>query len=141
MAEKMKPYILTIDDDTKICNLLGDILLENAFKVGLAHTTEEAWEKLAMETPDLILLDVEVPMKGGLEFCRELKSKELTQNIPIIFLTVRDQEIDKVSALNLGGDDFITKPFRPKELAARIRVVLRRYGMVRSAHIVEKGQL
>ncbi|OGR87002.1 MAG: hypothetical protein A3A86_04690 [Elusimicrobia bacterium RIFCSPLOWO2_01_FULL_60_11] len=137
----MKPRILIVDDDTKICSLLGDILLENGFKIETAHTTEEAWEHIAGGLPDLILLDVEVPMKGGLEFCREMKNKDLTRDIPAIFLTVRDQEIDKVSALNLGGDDFITKPFRPKELVARVRVVLRRYGGPRNAHIVEKGRL
>lgn len=137
----MTPKILIVDDDTKICSLLVDVLLENGFKTGTAHTTEEAWDFIADELPSLILLDVEVPMKGGLEFCREMKGKDLTRDIPLIFLTVKDQEIDKVAALNLGGDDFITKPFRPKELVARIRVVLRRYGAVRSANIVEKGRL
>ena len=137
----MKPRILIVDDDAKICSLLGDTLVEHSFKVDTAHTTEEAWEAIATAVPDLILLDVEVPMKGGLEFCREMKGKEITQNIPIIFLTVRDQEIDKVSALNLGGDDFITKPFRPKELVARIRVVLRRFGYNKGSQIVEKGHL
>ena len=137
----MKPKILIVDDDPKICHLLRDILHENGFKNETAHTTEEAWEFIAAGLPDMILLDVEVPMKGGLAFCREIKDKDLTRDVPIIFLTVKDQEIDKVSALNLGGDDFITKPFRPKELVARIRVVLRRYGTVRSAYIVEKGPL
>jgi DNA-binding response OmpR family regulator len=138
----MRSRILIVDDDTKICSLLSDILKEhNDFSVKLAHTTEEAWEEIAAESPDLVLLDVEVPLKGGLEFCREMKQKELTQNIPVIFLTVRDQEIDKVSALNLGGDDFITKPFRPKELVARIRVVLRRYSALKSTQIVQQGDL
>ncbi len=137
----MRSKILIVDDDTKICSLLSDILREGEFETILSHTTEEAWEKIAEEAPDLILLDVEVPMKGGLEFCREIKSKELTQNIPIIFLTVRDQEIDKVSALNLGGDDFITKPFRSKELVARIKVVLRRYNAVRGASLVQQNGL
>lgn len=137
----MRPNILIIDDDTKICDLLGDILKESNFKVNVAHTTEEAWENIASEVPNLILLDVEVPMKGGLEFCREIKEKDLTENVPIIFLTVRDQEIDKVSALNLGGDDFITKPFRSKELVARIRVVLRRYNTMRATRVIHQGDL
>ncbi len=137
----MTPRILVVDDDTKICSLLTDILKENGFKTASAHTTEEAWEKIAQEIPSLLLLDVEVPLKGGLELCREIKQKEATQDIPIIFLTVRDQEIDKVSALNLGGDDFITKPFRPKELVARIRVVLRRYDDSKNPLVIESSHI
>ncbi|OGR83642.1 MAG: hypothetical protein A2902_03110 [Elusimicrobia bacterium RIFCSPLOWO2_01_FULL_64_13] len=123
----MKGKILIVDDDPKICDLLTDILRNDHFRVSTAKTTEDAWEKVLSIRPDLILLDVELPLKGGLEFCREIKEKEPTQQIPIIFVTVRDQEIDKVSGLNLGADDFITKPFRPKELIARVNVVLRRY--------------
>jgi len=138
----VKQKILIVDDDLKICSLLEDVLLENGFQSDTAHTTEEAWESIAVERPSLILLDVEVPMKGGLQFCREIKIKDSMRNIPVIFLTVKDQEIDKVSALDLGGDDFITKPFRPRELAARIRVVLRRYeGDARSSSVVKKGSL
>jgi DNA-binding response OmpR family regulator len=138
----MKQRILIVDDDLKICSLLEDVLLENGFKTDTAHTTEEAWESIAVERPNLILLDVEVPMKGGLQFCREIKIKDSMRNIPVIFLTVKDQEIDKVCALDLGGDDFVTKPFRPKELAARIRVVLRRYeGEERNFRMIKKGSL
>ncbi len=122
----MSKYILIVDDDIKICSLLSDILKENQFRVGVCHTTEEAWEKVLNGAPDLILLDIEVPAKGGLEFCRELKEKEPMSQIPVIFLTVRSQEMDKIAALNLGGDDFMTKPFSPKELLARIQVAFRR---------------
>ena len=136
-----RPKILIVDDDATICSLLSDILKENNFKASVAHTTEEAWDKIAQDVPSLIMLDVEVPLKGGLEFCREMKMKEATLEVPIIFLTVRDQEIDKVSALNLGGDDFITKPFRSKELVARIKVVLRRYDYMRVPLVIRSDRV
>ena len=110
----MKEKILIADDDSKIRSLLSDILRDSNLRVVEARTTEEAWEKITAEKPSLILLDVEIPLKGGLEFCRELKEKDPYQNIPVIFLTVRDSEIDKVTDLNIGADDFITKPFRPR---------------------------
>ncbi|MBI3013108.1 MAG: response regulator transcription factor [Elusimicrobia bacterium] len=122
----MKSKILIVDDDSKIASLLSDVLKENDLRPSLARTTEEAWSQVELGDPDLILLDVEIPMKGGLEFCREIKSKDAYRHIPIIFLTVRDQEVDRVAALTMGGDDFIVKPFRPRELVARISVALRR---------------
>lgn len=121
----MSKKILVVDDDPKIGDLLSDILEENDFQVEVAPSTEDAWEKVIRLDPDLILLDVEIPLKGGFEFCREIKEKEPYQRIPIIFLTVRGQEMDKVSALTLGGDDFIVKPFQQRELLARIHVALR----------------
>jgi DNA-binding response OmpR family regulator len=128
----MKGKILVADDDPKICALLTDILKENSFRVIVAHTTEDAWEQVIAENPQLILLDVEIPLKGGLEFCRQIKERDPFRQIPVIFLTVRDSEIDKVSGLNLGADDFITKPFRHREVIARIHVVLRRNSASRS---------
>ncbi len=122
----MKERILIVDDDSKISSLLSDILKENHYVVAEAKTTEEGWDQVERFHPDLILLDVEVPLKGGLEFCRQMKEKEETQEIPIIFLTVRDQQVDRVSALTLGGDDFIVKPFHQKELLVRIQIALRR---------------
>ena len=137
----MKEKILIADDDPKICSVLSDTLKESGFKTVVAHTTEEAWERLVNENPNLILVDVEIPLRGGLEFCRQVKEKELYQQVPVIFLTVRDQEIDKVSALNLGADDFITKPFRSKELVASIRVVLKRYGNLWPSFILQSDSL
>lgn len=122
----MKEKILIVDDDAKICSLLSDILKDNEYRITVAKTTEEAWDQVVLTQPDLILLDVEIPLKGGLEFCREIKGNERFRTIPVIFLTVRDQEVDRVAALNIGGDDFIQKPFRQRELIARIQVTLRR---------------
>ena len=138
----MNAKILIIDDDHKICSLLSDILKDQDFRVAQAHTTEEGWEQLELVEPDLILLDVEIPIKGGLEFCREVKEKDRYRQIPIIFLTVRDQEVDRVAALNLGGDDFIVKPFRQRELFARIHVALRRAARYESSlSMIRSGTL
>jgi DNA-binding response OmpR family regulator len=122
----MRGKILIVDDDPKICDLLTDILVEAGFRPVTAQNTEEAWEKVVSENPNLILLDIEVPLKGGLQLCNEIKQNETFRRIPIIFLTVRAKDVDKISALNLGGDDFITKPFNQKELIARINVAFRR---------------
>lgn len=122
--------ILVVDDEPKICELLSDILRQHNYQVVRALTTEEAYERLSRAHPDLILLDMEIPLKGGLEFCREIKANELYRYIPIVFLTVRSHEMDKVTALNLGGDDFITKPFSQKELLARIHAVFRRQSLL-----------
>ena len=135
----MNNKILVIDDDPKICELLSDILKENNMQVSVAETTEQGWDKVMQFDPDIILLDVEVPLKGGLEFCRELKETKSYQQIPIIFLTVRGQDIDKVSAFSLGGDDFMTKPFSQKELLARIHVALRRSSLSKMQNSVLKS--
>lgn len=91
-----------------------------------AGDTDEAEAELARETPDLILLDWQLPGRSGVEFARDLRSDRNTRDIPIIMLTARGGEDDKVKALNLGADDHITKPFAPRELVARIEAVLRR---------------
>jgi DNA-binding response OmpR family regulator len=122
----MPKKVLIVDDDPKICALLGEILRESGYESSVAHTTEQGWDQVHKSIPDVILLDVEIPLKGGFEFCREIKEQDPYRRIPIIFLTVRDQEMDRVSALNIGADDFILKPFRQKELLARIQVALRR---------------
>lgn len=122
----MAKKVLIVDDDAKICALLGEILKESGYEVEVAYTTEQGWDRVHKLIPDIILLDIEIPLKGGFEFCREIKEQDPFRRIPIIFLTVRDQEMDRVSALNMGADDFILKPFRQKELLARIQVALRR---------------
>ena len=138
----MSRKILVVDDDPKIRELLFDILKENNFQVALAATTEEGWDQVNQFKPDLIILDLEIPLKGGLEFCRELKQSASHVQIPVIFLTVRAQDIDKIIAFSLGGDDFVTKPFSYKELLARIQVALRRSGQMRdNDHILESGTL
>lgn len=121
-----KKRVLIVDDETQICQLVKDLLEESSFTATTAHTTDEAFQKLKLTLPDLILLDVRLPTIGGLEFCRQLKQDIRTKKIPVIMLTVQDTETDKVIGLEVGADDYLTKPFGNRELLARIRAVFRR---------------
>jgi len=121
-----KKRILIVDDEREICQMVKDLLEENAYAATVAHNTEEASDKLRDAPPDLILLDVRLPTIGGLEFCRQLKNDPRTRAIPVIMLTVQDTETDKVIGLEVGADDYITKPFGQKELLARIKALFRR---------------
>lgn len=117
--------ILAVDDDDAIRELLTVQLKKNRYEVLLAADGEEALQK-AQEHPDLILLDVMLPKLDGFEVCRQLKANPQTAAIPIIMLTAKAEEIDKVLGLELGADDYIAKPFSMRELMARIKAVLRR---------------
>ena len=123
----MVKSVLVVDDEVGARESLR-MILKTDYTVFLAKDAEEATLQIREHSPDVILLDIEIPTKGGLEFCRELKSKDHLKHIPVIFLTIRTEEMNKVVALDLGGDDFITKPFGHKELIARIKVCLRRLG-------------
>jgi two-component system, OmpR family, alkaline phosphatase synthesis response regulator PhoP len=122
-AEKMR--ILIVDDEESIRELLRYNLEKSGYEVLAAADGIEAL-KLAQEEPDLVLLDVMLPEMDGFEVCRDLKSRQLTAKIPVIMLTAKDEEIDKVLGLELGADDYMTKPFSMRELLARIKAVLRR---------------
>lgn len=115
--------ILLVEDDKGIVNSLLLLLTKEGYKVETAYNGVEALEKFKSFNPDLILLDLLLPEKDGWEVCKEIRK---VSNIPIIMLTAKDQEIDKVIGLKLGADDYITKPFGAKELLARIEAVLRR---------------
>ncbi len=115
--------ILLVEDDKGIVNSLFLLLTKEGYKVETAYNGIEALEKFKSFNPDLILLDLLLPEKDGWEVCKEIRK---VSNIPIIMLTAKDQEADKVIGLKLGADDYITKPFGAKELLARIEAVLRR---------------
>jgi two-component system KDP operon response regulator KdpE len=115
--------ILVVDDEPQIRRVLRTTLTSHGYAVAEARTGEEALEQVRAERPDLILLDVNLPGMSGLEACREIRS---SSDIPIIMLTVRGSERDKVQALDAGADDYVTKPFGSEELLARIRAGLRR---------------
>src|SRR5689334_5507130 len=121
-----KKRILIVDDEPQICQLVKDILEENGYTATTANTTDEAFQKIKLTLPDMILLDVRLPTIGGLEFCRQVKQDVRTKKIPIIMLTVQDTETDKVIGLEVGADDYLTKPFGNRELLARIKAVFRR---------------
>ena len=115
-----------VDDEQQICQLVKDILEENGYTATMAHTTDEAFQKIKLALPDLILLDVRLPTIGGLEFCRQIRQDVRTRKLPVIMLTVQDTETDKVIGLEVGADDYITKPFGNREILARIKAVFRR---------------
>ncbi len=115
--------ILVVDDEIKIVQLVRDYLEHAGYKVRTAGDGRAALSLVHSEKPDLIILDLGLPRMDGLDFTRQLRK---SSNIPIIMLTARSEEADKLVGLELGADDYITKPFSPKELVARVRVLFRR---------------
>ncbi len=115
--------VLVVDDDPNICELLK-VYLEDEFDVRVVHDGRNITEVIDRERPGLILLDVMLPGKNGFELCKEIRTRTA---LPIIFLTAKDEEIDKVLGLEFGADDYITKPFSPREMLARVKAVLRRF--------------
>jgi len=115
--------ILVVDDDPQIRRVLRTALVAQGYEAVDARNGEEAIERLREEKPDLVILDMNMPRMNGLETCRIVRT---TSDVPIIMLTVRDTEADKIEALDAGADDYVTKPFSSPELLARIRAALRR---------------
>jgi len=122
----MKANILIVEDESPILELLALNISQAGYNPLRAISAEHA-EKLINEAlPDIILLDWMLPGMSGIDFAKKLRSNALTKTIPIIMLTARSDELDKVKGLEVGADDYITKPFSPRELNARIKAVLRR---------------
>jgi two-component system, OmpR family, response regulator VicR len=115
--------ILVVDDEKPIVEILQYNLEKEGYQVVTAFDGEEALEIVKQENPDLVLLDIMLPKKDGFSVCRELRSE---RNIPIIMLTAKELETDKVLGLELGADDYVTKPFSSREIIARIKAILRR---------------
>jgi two-component system KDP operon response regulator KdpE len=132
------PHILVIDDEPQILRAIRTILTEKQFRVSTASRGEEGLTLAASTEPDLIILDLGLPDMDGVEVCSRLR--EWTQT-PIIILSVRDSERDKVAALDMGADDYLTKPFGIEELLARVRVALRHAGNRKEEHnkIIKAG--
>jgi two-component system, OmpR family, phosphate regulon response regulator PhoB len=122
----VKPLVLIVEDQEALVTMLRYNLENSGFRVNTAGDGEEALVAAAEEVPDLILLDWMLPLMSGIEVCRQLRSKADTRRVPIIMLTARGEEADKLRGLDSGSDDYITKPFSPAELIARINAVLRR---------------
>jgi DNA-binding response OmpR family regulator len=128
-----------VDDERNIVQLARLYLSKEGFEVETAYDGSQALEKAHNHRPDLIVLDIMMPEMDGLTVCRELRK---TSNVPIIILTARTDDVDKVVGLELGADDYVTKPFNPRELVARIKAVLRRsQGMAEPGSILEAGDL
>lgn len=118
--------LLTVEDETAIRELLAFICETDGHEVRKAASLAEARAILAEETPDVVLLDVMLPDGSGFDFLREVRANEGTQHVPVMMITARGDETDRVNGLDAGADDYIVKPFMPRELTARIRAVLRR---------------
>lgn len=123
----MDKVILVVDDEKPIADILQFNLQKEGYKVVCAHDGQEALEKVEEIKPDLILLDIMLPHKDGMEVCREVRKKH---DMPIVMLTAKDSEIDKVLGLELGADDYVTKPFSTRELLARVKANLRRHQQI-----------
>lgn len=122
----MKETILIVEDEKDIVKMLDYNLKKEGYKTFVAHDGEDALDMANTKLPDLILLDLMLPGVDGLEVCKQLKAERKTASIPVIMLTAKAQESDKIVGLELGADDYMTKPFSPRELIARIKAVLRR---------------
>jgi DNA-binding response OmpR family regulator len=120
--------ILVVDDETSITDFVAYNLEQAGYRARVENTGNGALRAAEAETPALVVLDLMLPDIGGFEVCKTLRSKEATRRVPVIMLTARDDEVDKVVGLEIGADDYVTKPFSPRELTARIGAVLRRSG-------------
>lgn len=136
----MKETILIVEDEKDIVRMLEYNLKKDGYSTLSARNGEDAIDEAKKSHPDLILLDLMLPGVDGLEVCKTLKSERKTSSIPIIMLTAKSQESDKVVGLELGADDYVTKPFSPRELVARIKAVLRR-GKEKLPEIFRAGDL
>ena len=123
MAPDEKHNILVVDDESQITRVLRTLLSARGYSVRTASDGDEAWETMKLWPPDLLITDLKMPNMDGLELCRHVRAKS---RIPIIVLSVRGEEQSKVEALDAGADDYVTKPFSPNELLARVRAALRR---------------
>jgi len=122
----VQPYILVMEDEDALATLLQYNLEKEGYDVAVASDGEEGMLQVEERTPDLILLDWMLPKLSGIEVCRRLRGRAETRNLPIIMLTARGEETDRVRGLDTGADDYMTKPFSMTELTARSRAVLRR---------------
>jgi len=140
----VKRTVLVVDDEKDIRELVGFHLAQDGYAVREAESGEDALASVAAERPAVVILDVMLPGADGLEVCRRLRADPATAAIPVIMLTARATEIDRVLGLEIGADDYIVKPFSPRELVARVHAVLRRtHGEdVPAPHeIFERGRL
>jgi two-component system OmpR family response regulator len=122
-AMERADHVLVVDDDAEIRKLLGEYLERNGFRVSLATDGAEMRRALERSRPDLVVLDLMLPGDSGLTLCRDLR---VESSLPVIMLTARADEVDRIVGLEMGADDYLAKPFSPRELLARIRSILRR---------------
>ena len=124
--------VLVVEDDHDIADLVAHYLRRTGYVVDLLHSGTDVLPQVQQQAPDLVLLDLMLPGLNGLEICRAMRADPGLAAIPIIMLTAKSEEADRIVGLELGGDDYVTKPFSPKELVARVGAVLRRAGRSRA---------
>lgn len=137
----MQATILLVEDETEVREMITRVLSREGFDMLGAADAPEGWRRIAERVPDLMLVDWMLPSTSGIEFVRQCKRDEMTAEVPVIMLTARAQENDRVHGLETGADDYVTKPFSPRELAARIRAVLRRTSGQDAEGMLSAGKL
>jgi two-component system alkaline phosphatase synthesis response regulator PhoP len=138
----MAQRILVVDDDRQIVRLVSSYLEDAGFLTLAAHDGDTAMHALRAERPDLVVLDIGLPGRDGLDITRWLRADPHLANIPILMLTARVEDVDKIVGLEMGADDYLTKPFNPREVLARVRAILRRATVnANLPHIVQVGEL
>ena len=135
------PYILVVEDDTALAELVGYNLDAEGYRTTTASSAEEAELLIAEETFDLIVLDWMLPAMSGIELCRRIRRREGTQTVPVLMLTARGEEGDRVRGLATGADDYVVKPFSVPELIARVKALLRRAAPQRVADTLQRGDI
>ena len=135
-----KPKLLVVEDDDDILKLLSYHLRSGGFDVLTSQNGMEGLEMARSHLPDLVLLDLMLPGLDGFEVCKELKRDQKTTPIPVIMLTARGDEVDRIVGLELGADDYVVKPFSPREIVLRVRAVLRRFTSDSSSETVWKKE-
>jgi two-component system phosphate regulon response regulator PhoB len=141
MSISSKPLVLIVEDEPSLATLLRYNMEKEGYRVAEANDGEEALVLVQEEMPQLIILDWMLPRVSGIEVCRRLRAKVETKNIPIVMLTARGEDADRVRGLDTGADDYLTKPFSMTELLARIRAVLRRIRPALAEDVVSFGDI
>jgi two-component system phosphate regulon response regulator PhoB len=137
----MNPYVLVVEDEDALSTLLEYNLAKEGYRVAVAADGEEALIKADEKLPDLVILDWMLPKVSGIEVCRRLRQRPETRNVPIIMLTARGEETDRIRGLDTGADDYVVKPFSMSELTARVRAVLRRIRPGLAEDVVRYGDI
>lgn len=133
----MAPLILIVEDEAPLAEMLRYNLEKSGYRTQVAHSGEDALQRVAIEPPDLAVVDWMLPERSGIEVCRSLRAGEETKRLPIIMLTARGEESDRVLGLEAGADDYVVKPYSPREMVARVNALLRRSDIRGSATLKE----
>lgn len=132
-----KPHILIIEDDASVCELLFSCLDKDGYRVSVAQSGEAALSQIEEDLPEVVVLDLNLPGMNGLDVCRAMRRDPWMGQLPVLMLTGKTEEDDIVAGLEVGADDYMTKPFSPKLLTARVKALLRRGGNLQTFPTVE----